>query len=754
MHFFFFDGIFSVAHSYVGQGMTEQSNDKNLELLSGQIERIVFRNDNDWSVLRVKVKGYSELVTIVGITNARPGEHVTTNGYWDSSDLYGPQFCAKTINATKPTSAEGLSRYLASGFLPGVGPVTAKKIVDTFGEETLEVLDKNPERLSEVKGLKGKKLERIQNGWQEQKAVTQIMLFLNEHNIAPGLCKRIYKKYENKAIDVISREPYRLALEVSGIGFKSADKIAMSVGIEGCDPMRLRAGLVYVMQEATASGHCGLGKLDLLQKATETLQVPQQAITQALETELVVTEEQNSYLELHNGIVYLGVIARCEEGVAQTLLSKGRSKAPWKIDIEKAIASAQEELGFTLAKQQYEGVKMMLSYSASVLTGGPGTGKTSTLNTLLHIFKKHKIPVHLAAPTGKAAQRAAEVTGMSASTIHRLLGIKGPGSSPTEIEDGVLVIDESSMIDIYLMNHIAKAIKKVPIILVGDVDQLPSVGPGQVLADVINSGAVPVTRLTEVFRQAQGSLIIRNAHRINHGQMPEKGARTDDFFFLTSPSKDENGVALEPSVIGGQILDTITDLVSTRLPKAYGFDPIKDIMVLSPMNISATGVASLNSRLQGCLNAQPVKSINKMGTRFGVGDKVIQTRNNYDLDIFNGDLGFILDIDQEDEQKVFVDFSGRIVGIPLDDMDAVRLAYAMTIHKSQGSQADAVVIPVTTQHYTMLQRNLFYTGVTRAKKLVVLVGQEKAMAMAVRNKDATNRITRLKILLESGNRLD
>lgn len=723
----------------------EKSNDA--ELLSGQVERVVVRKDNNWAVLRVRVKDQEDLASIVGFCTAQPGQQITAVGKWISS-AYGPQFSAQTITETKPTSPTGIVRYLSSGILPGVGPVMAKKIVQQFGKETLDVLNNEPERLNEISGVGQRKIEKITNAWQEQRAVSEIMLFLNEHCISPSLCRRIYKKYAAKAIHIISNEPYRLALEVSGIGFKSADKIAQQVGIVGTDPMRLKAGLVHTMQEATNSGHCGLQKLDLLQKACEILDVGLECLEEALGQALQKNDDGFSYLDLYDGTVYLASIARCEEFVASTLLEKARQRPLWDINAEKAIEQAQEALGFTLAKQQYEGIKMMLGNSVSVLTGGPGTGKTSTLNTLLYIFRKNKVPVHLVAPTGKAAQRASEVTGMDASTIHRLLGIKGPGSIAQEIEEGVLVIDESSMIDILLMNHIAKAIKKVSIILVGDVDQIPSVGPGQILSDIIESGAVPVTRLTEVFRQAQGSLIIRNAYKINSGQMPEKGGKEDDFFFLPTPIKDSNGTPLEPAQMGEIIMKTISDLVVQRLPKAYGFDPIKDIMVLSPMNITATGVASLNIELQSKLNPSPARFITRMGTRFGVGDKVIQTRNNYDLDIFNGDVGIILDIDEDDTKEVAVDFSGRLVLIPIDDVDSLRLAYAMTIHKSQGSQADAVVIPVTTQHYTMLQRNLFYTGVTRAKKLVVLVGQHRAMSIAVNNADAMKRITRLKKLLQ------
>jgi exodeoxyribonuclease V alpha subunit len=741
--------------------MRPEEAEEQIEVISGQVERITYRNDNDWTVMQVRLERSRTLNTVVGHSTAQPGQQISARGSWKVNPQFGIQFVAKSITATRPNTIEGLARYLGSGMIPGIGPGTAKSIVDTFGMDTLAILDNNPAKLSEVRGIGVKKAERIMKGWEEQRAVSEIMLFLNEQHIPPYLCRRIYRKYEAKAIEVIRSDPFRLALEVSGIGFKTADKIAAQCGISPLSPQRIRAGLVYVMQEATTGGHCGLPRATLVQQAVEKLNVSPDLVVETLDAELAM-EPKDRHLVQHDDVAYLSVIASCEERVASTLSKMAKLPVPWKIDAEKAIELAQKELGFKLAEQQHAGVKMMLTNRVSVLTGGPGVGKTTVLNVLLHILRKHKIAIHLAAPTGKAAQRASEVTGVEASTIHRLLGIKGPGTEPGEVEEGVLVIDESSMIDIYLMTSIVKAAKNVPLILVGDVDQLPSVGPGQVLADIINSGAVPVTRLTQVFRQAAGSLIIRNAHRINRGQMPEKGGKADDFFFIAVPEKDEEGNRIEPAVNGERIASIISDLVADRLPRAYGFNPIRDIMVLSPMNITTTGVANLNSVLQERLNPAPAKSVMRFGMRFGLGDKVIQTRNNYDLDIFNGDVGIITAIHDTDEsghelgtseKKIVVDFGSsgkdRAVEIPFDEMDALRLAYAITVHKSQGSQSEAVVIPVTTQHYTMLQRNLFYTGVTRAKKLVVLVGVPRALSMAVRNDGALRRMTRLRELLTS-----
>lgn len=719
-----------------------------VETISGSIEKIAFHNpESGFFVIKVQPKDKREPLTVVG---AHPvlaaGEEVVCTGEWHTDPSFGQQFRAESIRATTPVTLQGIRKYLASGAIRGVGPKFADKLIEHFGKQVLEAIEAGASTLMTVPGVGPAKAAALVEGWAQQRAVKEIMMFLHSNGVPTAMASKIYKTYGDKAMEIINENPYRLAQDVRGIGFKSADAIAMNLGVLPTSPPRIRAGLVHLIQEATTSGHCGQPRQTLVPRAVETLGVPVDLVQRSLDAELAL-DPKRRYLVQHGDGIYLAAIAACEERVATTLADMASWPVPWKIDADKAIEEAQKELGFTLAEQQYAGVKMMLTNRVSVFTGGPGTGKTASLNLLLHVFRKHRIPVHLAAPTGKAAQRAAEVTGMDASTIHRLLKLSNPGSEPVDVEGGVLVIDESSMIDIYLMNNVVKAARGVPLILVGDVDQLPSVGPGQVLADIIASGAVPVTRLTQVFRQAAGSLIIRNAHNINSGLVPEKGTKEDDFFFLTLPEKDESGVPVEPSALGERITTTICDLVANRLPGSYGFDPIRDIMVLSPMNVTNTGVASLNAALQQRLNPKPEKSLTRFNTRFGVGDKVIQTRNNYDLDIFNGDVGIITSIDDEDASRLTVSFGGRMVEMPFDEMDALRLAYCITIHKSQGSQAEAVVIPVTTQHFTMLQRNLFYTGVTRARKLVVLVGSPRAMALAVKNDGAMKRVTRLKNLL-------
>lgn len=714
------------------------------EAIDGVVERITYRNeDTSFTVFHVRVSGKRDLVPVVGQTMVEVGENVSLKGSWEQSK-FGLQFKAKEIVATKPVSSAGIRKYLGSGAIPGIGPKTADLIVGHFGDETLVVLDTCPERLSEIRGIGAVKAERIIKAWNEQKNVQEIMLFLNEHDVSPHLCRRIWRAYEDKAISVIQSNPYRLAQEINGIGFKTADRIAERCGIPKTSPQRIRAGLVYAMQEQVGMGNCGIPRTRFIELAAEMLGVDIPLVVSVLAEEL----DSARQLVEHDAIVYLASLAAAEEKIAEELRGMLGRPPQWKINAAAEVAWVEREMNISLAPGQKQALMTILGNRVSIMTGGPGTGKTSTLNALLAIFRKHHVRVHLAAPTGKAAQRAGEVTGVPASTIHRLLQLTGPGAEPAELDDGVLVIDEVSMVDVWLMLKIVKAARRVAIVMVGDVDQLPSVGPGQVLSDLIGSGVIPVARLTEVFRQAKDSLIIRNAHLINKGVMPEKGGRQDDFFFLPVRDKDDAGQPIESSLVGAAIADQVIDLVCRRLPESMGF-AARDIMVLSPMNRTTTGVFELNLRLQKELNPAPPRFIQRFGVRYGIGDKVIQTANNYDLEIFNGDIGFIFDIDSE-EEVVLVDFSGRRVAIPFDDLDALRLAYAMTIHKSQGSQADAVVIPVSTQHYTMLQRNLIYTGVTRAKRLVVLVGQYRALAIAVGNASSSRRITRLAELLSGG----
>lgn len=1078
------------------------------ESLQGEVLRIVYRHEStDWSVLRIRVSGMRGEQTLVGVTVAQAGQFVTAAGRWGMRDGQR-QFEAQRITASNPTTPEGVCAYLGSGMIPGVGAKKAEKMVAHFGTSLLTVLDAEPERLKEIRGFGPATIAKIAKGWQEHKAVSEVMLFLHSHDISPALCRRIYRAYGDKTIETIRANPYALSVDVRGVGFKTADSIAKSLSIPANSPQRILAGLVFLMNEDMTKGHCGKRRPDLLRVAVEALGVDAQQIANVLDTDLRGESAHKQQFVQHADIVCLQWLSRSEEEIARIMQERAALPSRWA---DKAtpelIDRVAEKSGMTLADKQRRAVEMALKSRVAVITGGPGVGKaqpidaqvltpsgfkaigdlrvgdpvvaadgavsritgvfpqgvkdiyrvrfedgrqtrccgehlwkvwtrtsewsperkqkvrsrgwrvlpldtirdrkqrqatehqriavplfappedadrplpvdpyfmgallgdgsfsnmtltkkdavllekvatiarqsgltvlfrnppsrcayirfsggglrkylreqgllacrshekfipdtflqasarqrrqllqglldtdghvgnnravsftsssevmarqvqrlawslggkatiaakatryratsgdvragrtaytvcishdqaanllwlprkrsrldgrrtihrrllidsiepngqapcvcisvdhpdqlyvtddyivthnTSTLNVVLAAMRELKLRISLAAPTGKAAQRAAEATGMPASTIHRLLGIKGADSRPGEIDADVTVVDEFSMVDVPLMRHLVRSWKQgTTLLMVGDVDQLPSVGPGQVLGDVIRSGAVPVTVLDEVFRQAQGSLIIRNAHAINRGEMPECGGRNDDFFILDERNTDEIRLAMDgeddkiPAQIAQATAAIIEGLVAKRLPQGYGVDPVRDIQVLCPMNKGAAGVGEMNQRLQRALNPRPAHAVTRFGTRFGVGDKVIQTRNNYDLEIFNGDMGIVESVDDE-ESTLHVRFDGRGVGIPFDDLDNLQLAYALTIHKSQGSQFPIVIIPAVTQHWAMLQRNLIYTGVTRARRLVVVVGQRRAIAAAARTVTAARRITRLRDLLKA-----
>lgn len=745
--------------------------------ISGEVESIVFRHpDNDWAVLRMRIVNMRDQQTVVGHTNAQPGQHLSAMGTWTNDRTHGRQFKADRITATNPHSEAGIIRYLSSGVLKGVGAKTAKQLVDRYGKGTLQALEGPVDALL-MPGIGKKKALAIHKSWQEQRSVAEIMLFLHSQNVTPALCRRIFKEYGETAMHVMREDPYRLALEVKGVGFKTADAIAENLGVPKNSPQRIRAGLVYLMQEAATGGNCGVLAAALSKQAQEYLGVEALEVLAVLDAELRLGNgddpgQARAHFVAHHHepsgerAVFLAGLARSEEAIAERLADMASKEAAWsgRINADKAVAWAEKECGMALAPEQRTAVIMALRSRVSVLTGGPGCGKTATLSVLLTILQKAKVRIALAAPTGKAAQRAKEATGIEASTIHRLIGLKGPGGGATEkVDADLIVVDESSMLDVPLTNQLIKALREgCALLLVGDVDQLPSVGPGQVLRDIIDSGRVPVTRLTQVFRQAAGSLIIRNAHAINAGQMPQNGGFNDDFFIYDETYSRPIAAALAlqatapesvPAATGEACAEEIVSLVRDRLVKRYGFDPVRDIQVLSPMSKGACGVNALNARLQQALNPENGSdrnpnnlAVTRLGIRFAVGDKVIQTRNNYDLGIFNGDTGLVIDVLVEEEELV-VDMAGRLIQIPFEDLDDLRLSYAITIHKSQGSQARAVVIPMTTQHWTMLQRNLLYTAVTRARELVVLVGVNRAIAVAVRTTSSTKRVTRLAQLL-------
>ena len=709
------------------------------ETLAGTIERVTFHNaDSGFAVLRVKARGKRDLVTVIGHAPfISAGEFVTASGRWVTERNHGLQFKASVLKATPPTGADGIERYLASGQMRGIGPAMAKRIVAAFGEATFEIIEANPDRLTEVSGIGPMRAARIVSGWSEQKAVREIMIFLHAHGVGTARAVRIFKTYAHEAIKVMTDDPYRLARDIRGIGFRTADDIAEKLGMEKTAPQRLRAGISFALQTATDQGHCALPVEGLIKLAVELLAVDADLIHSAVRNVLAEGEIVADTIG-DDDCLFLRGLHGAERAIAERLLTRAAGSPPWpEIDLEKAIPWVEGRTERQLATSQREALSLVLSSKVSVITGGPGVGKTTLLDTILRILVAKGVSVALASPTGRAAKRMTEQTGIEAKTIHRLLEIDPANGQFKRDEDRpldceLLVIDEASMVDVPLMNALLKAVPSHSgLLLVGDVDQLPSVGPGQVLADIIGSGAIPVARLTEVFRQAAESKIIVNAHRINQGQMPEVPKPGDDAdFYVVEIDEPEEGV--------GKLMEIVTK----RIPRRFGLDPIKDIQVLCPMNRGVLGARNLNVELQQILNPNPAATVERFGWKFSPGDRVMETQNDYDRDVFNGDLGSVVRIDEEDGSLITA-FDGREVVYPFGELDTLVPAYAMTIHKSQGSEYPAVVIPVVTQHYMMLARNLLYTGVTRGKRLVVLVGQKKAIAIAVRGGTTKRRWTKM-----------
>ena len=709
------------------------------ETLAGTVERVTFHNaDSGFCVLKVQARGKRDLVPVIGHAPAiGAGEWIVATGLWFTDRQHGLQFKAETLKVTPPTGVEGIEKYLASGYMRGIGPAMAKRIVAVFGEATFEIIEAEPDRLKEVAGIGPTRAARIVAGWAEQKAVREIMLFLHAHGVGTARAVRIFKTYGYDAITVMTEDPYRLARDIRGIGFKTADAIAMKLGLTKDAPQRLRAGVSFALQTATDEGHCGLPVTDLVKLATALLGVEAVLIRSAL-IDVLATSEVVQDIIGDKACIFLAGLHAAERIIAERLLARVSGHPPWpEIDLAKALPWVEAKTGKVLSPSQAEAVRLMLNAKLAVITGGPGTGKTSTLDTLLRILMAKGVRVMLAAPTGRAAKRMSEQTRIEAKTIHRLLEIdpKHGGFSRNEenpLDCDLLVIDETSMVDVPLMNALTKAVPAhAGLLLVGDVDQLPSVGPGQVLADIIGSERVPVARLTEVFRQAAESRIIVNAHRINAGKMPEAAPRgSESDFHLIEIDEPEAGLA------------TLIEVVTRRIPARYGLDPVRDVQVLTPMQRGVLGARNLNHELQAVLNPNPATSVERFGWRFSPGDRVMESQNDYDREVFNGDLGTVLRIDEE-EGAVVVMFEGREVVYPYGELDTLVLAYATTIHKSQGSEYPAVVIPLTTSHWTMLARNLLYTGVTRGKRLVVLIGQRKAIGIAVRGGNQKPRWTKL-----------
>lgn len=711
------------------------------ESIEGLVERVTFHNpDNGFCVLRVKVRGHRELVTLVGhAPSVSAGEHVDAHGRWQTDRDHGVQFGARMLRVTPPTTIEGIEKYLGSGMIRGIGPAFAKRLVGAFGGDVFDVIETAPARLREVDGIGPVRLERLTAAWADQKVIRRIMVFLHSNGVSTSRAVRIFKTYGNDAIEIVSENPYRLARDIRGIGFLTADTIAQKMGIARTAMIRARAGISYALAEATSEGHCGLPHRDLIPMAVKLLEIPDDIVRDALGHELAEGTVVEDTVD-EQPCVFLAGLHAAERGIAAGLRALQSEPVPWPaVDTRRAVSWVERRLGMTLSESQKAAIALAVGAKTAVITGGPGVGKTTLVNAILGILRAKQVRVLLCAPTGRAAKRLTESTGIEAKTIHRLLevdprhgGFARHADRPLECD--LLVADECSMIDVPLMHALVKAVpRRAALLLVGDVDQLPSVGAGQVLEDVIASGALPVVRLTEVFRQAAKSRIIVNAHRINQGRMPEldteKGTLTD-FYFIDAEEPEE-------------VVHKLVQVVTQRIPAQFGLSPVTDIQVLCPMNRSSTGARALNTVLQAALNPPGAASVERFGARFGAGDKVMQTENDYDKEVFNGDVGIVARVDQE-EREVAIEFDGRSVVYGFDELDQVVLAYATTVHKSQGSEYPAVVIPVTTQHYMMLRRNLVYTAVTRGRKLVVMIGQRKALAMAINARTDQRRWTKLK----------
>lgn len=713
------------------------------------MERVTFHNeDTGFAVLKVKVKGQRELVSVVGVAAAvSPGEWITAEGRWERNREHGMQLRAANIRCQAPNSREGIEKYLGSGLIRGIGPVYARKLVEKFGETIFDVIERSSARLEEVEGIGAGRRRQIKDAWAEQKTVRDIMVFLHSHGISTSRALRVFKLYGEEAVTRVRANPYLLARDIPGIGFKSADAVGSKLGFGHDSILRARGGLQHILSQATAEGHTALPRRVLLDDAARLLGVDDDVVSGALERE--IADGQLAAEEIGGEtMIFLPALRAAEMTIAETLrrLAGQPPKYP-PIDFAQALVWVQKKTGKTLSPSQENALGRVLGSRVAVITGGPGVGKTTLLDSLLRILAAKRVRFQLCAPTGRAAKRMGESTGCQALTIHRLLeflpsgGFKRCAKHPLDTD--LVVVDEFSMVDVPLMASLCRALPpQGSLILVGDPDQLPSVGPGTILADLLASNAVTSVRLTEIFRQAEASHIVRAAHEVRNGRLPaEAGEKGADFAFLHRE---------EPS----EIADLVLRLVREEIPKRLGLDALREIQVLAPMHRGSLGIRELNLALQAALNppAADRPEIERFGTKFRVRDKVLQTRNNYDKEVFNGDIGWIAEIDAMERQAV-VAFDGRRVFYDFGELDEIELAYAISIHKSQGSEFPAVVIPLAMQHFLLLQRNLLYTGITRGRQLVVVAGQRKALATAVRQNDTRRRFGGLLARLQGGGRI-
>lgn len=703
------------------------------------VEHITYQNqENGWSVMRVKVKGYDNLVTLTGsLLDVPVGSVLLVDGDWRVDPRYGQQFVAQSWTEVMPATIYGIEKYLGSGLIKGIGPVYAKAIVSRFGLETIDIIENDIERLLEVPRLGKKRMEKIRESWEKQKDIKEVMVFLQGHGVSTAFAAKIYRKYEKESIAKVKENPYQLADDIWGIGFKTADSIASKMGYEKNDPRRCRSGILYALNELAEDGHVYAEPEQLVDAAVKLLDAEESPVRQALASMI----EANDVVS-DNEVIYLSPFYHAENGSAKRLQSLLSDTSLFNADIaaEPEAKYGDKPGDIVYDEVQLAAIQKALDSKVMVLTGGPGTGKTTTTQGIIAAFKARHMSILLAAPTGRAAKRMTEATGMEAKTIHRLLeynpmdGYKRNDANP--LDGDALIVDECSMIDILLFYNLMKAIpSNMRLILVGDIDQLPSVGAGNVLRDIIDSQKIPVVRLTRIFRQAQSSRIVMNAHAINAGHFPNiKNGLDTDFFFINQEDADE-------------MVELIIGLVRDRLPKKYGYPP-KEIQVLTPMQRGTVGAGNLNIELQNALNPTGLL-LTRGGYTFRQGDKVMQIRNNYDKNVFNGDIGYITAVDTN-ERTLTVTFDSRLVEYDITELDEIVLAYAVTIHKSQGSEFPVVVMPVTMKHFVMLQRNLIYTGITRAKKICVLVGTTKALAYAIKQNTVSKRNTKLKERLNNG----